>query len=450
MEGAAASRSCAFSTLGQKNPGARTGLVTAIRGLSPAPSPALRTSLLCIAEILSMTGAVAYPALLPRLREEWGLANSAAGFISGSFFGGYMLAVPFLTSLTDRLDARRVYFFATLLSAAGAAGFGFYAQGQISGAVFQALCGAGLAGTYMPGLKILSDHIDGRAQSRYVAFYTSSFGIGSSLSILAAGALAALGWRAAFVLLALGPIAAGILVLAGLPAHAPHPLPGRRPPLLDVRGVLANREASSYIVAYAAHCFELFGLRSWMVAFFAFSASLHVATGEPLLSATAAAAAINLLGPIASILGNELAARSGRRRMIPRIMISSALAALVIGFTAPLPWAVVFLLMVTYFFLVMGDSAALTAGVIAVAAHQRHGASLALHSFLGFGAGFVAPMVFGVVLDAAGGATRTLAWGLAFASLGLGASVGPIAFALYERQARRRDEGKPRPLASHG
>jgi MFS family permease len=398
-----------------------------------------------------MTGAVAYPALLPRLRDEWALSNSGAGFISGSFFAGYMLVVPILTSLTDRLDARRVYFCGTLLSAAGAAGFGLYANGQISGALLQTLAGAGLAGTYMPGLKILSDHIDPHAQSRHVAFYTSSFGIGSSLSILAAGALAAsLEWRAAFLLLALGPIAAGVLVLAGVPAHAPQPVSGPRPRLLDVRGVIANREAFSYIVAYAAHCFELFGLRSWMVTFLAFSAGLHTATGSQPLSATAGAAAINLLGPIASVLGNELAARSGRRRTIVRIMLASAVSAFAIGFAAPLPWSAVFLLMLIYFFLVMGDSAALTAGVISVAARERRGASLALHSFLGFGAAFVAPMIFGWVLDAAGGGKRTLAWGLAFASLGLGALVGPLAFALYERQSRRRHEDKPRTVATPG
>jgi MFS family permease len=204
----------------------------------------------------------------------------------------------------------------------------------------------------------------------------------------------------------------------------------------------------NYIIAYAAHCFELFGLRSWMVAFFAFSATLHAAASPQPLSATAAVGAINLLGPVASILGNELAARAGRRRTIVRIMIASALAALAIGFTAPLPWTAVFLLMVIYFFLVMADSAALTAGVISVAAPERRGASLALHSFLGFGAAFIAPMIFGGVLDAAGGGTRPLAWGLAFAALGLGASVGAIALALSGRRAR--GEGKTRTVATPG
>ena len=64
---------------------------------------------MCAAHVASMTGFAAYSTLLPRLQEEWGLNNSQAGFISGAFFAGYMAAVPLLTSLTDRVDARRVY-----------------------------------------------------------------------------------------------------------------------------------------------------------------------------------------------------------------------------------------------------------------------------------------------------------------------------------------------------
>jgi len=38
---------------------------------------------------------------------------------------------------------------------------------------------------------------------------------------------------------------------------------------------------------------------------------------------------------------------------------------------------------------------------------------------LGFGAGLVSPLVFGVILDAAGGQGNVGAWGAAYASLGV-------------------------------
>jgi MFS family permease len=70
-----------------------------------------------------------------------------------------------------------------------------------------------------------------------------------------------------------------------------------------------------------------------------------------------------------------------------------------------------------YFLTVMADSAALTAGVVASSDPAERGATMAVYSLSGFGAGFLSPLVFGVVLDVAGGDGRTLAWGLAFASL---------------------------------
>ena len=63
-----------------------------------------------------MTGFAAYTTLLPALQREWGLSNSEAGLISGIYYAGYVAATPILTSLTDRVDARRVYLLACALS----------------------------------------------------------------------------------------------------------------------------------------------------------------------------------------------------------------------------------------------------------------------------------------------------------------------------------------------
>jgi len=99
-------------------------------------------------------------------------------------------------------------------------------------------------------------------------------------------------------------------------------------------------------------------------------------------------------------------------------MAASGILACLVGFSAALPILVVFLLMAVYFLLVMGDSAALTAGMVAAAEPGRKGAAMALHSLLGFGAGFLAPLAFGGVLDLAGGNRSVTAWGFAFAVLG--------------------------------
>ena len=106
--------------------------------------------------------------------------------------------------------------------------------------------------------------------------------------------------------------------------------------LLDFGPIYRNRTAAGIIAGYAAHCWELFALRSWMVAFFAFLAGAHAGTWGMRWGGPALAAAINLLGPPSSILGNEAA--GGRRvRAITIVMCISAFCALAAGAGAWLP-----------------------------------------------------------------------------------------------------------------
>ena len=83
-----------------------------------ATTPVALTVTLCLAEIIGMTGFATFPALLPDFIGEWGLSNTDAGWINGIFYAGYLGAVPVLTSLTDRVPARRVYFLSMALCAA--------------------------------------------------------------------------------------------------------------------------------------------------------------------------------------------------------------------------------------------------------------------------------------------------------------------------------------------
>ena len=89
--------------------------------------------------------------------------------------------------------------------------------------------------------------------------------------------------------------------------------------------------------------------------------------------------------------------------------------------------------MSVHYGLMLGDSAALTSGAIATAPPGMRGASMAVYSFVGFTAAFLAPLVFGVVLDLAGGNRSTLAWGLAFASLGVFGAFAPVARWRYNK-----------------
>lgn len=393
------------------------------------------TVIMCVAESFSMAGFTAYTTLLPQFQREWQLSNTEAGMIGGIVFAGYMMAVPVLTALTDRIDSRRIYLAAGLLSATGALCFALFAQGLWTALLCQFLIGAGLSGTYMPGLKTLTDHLQGTAQARATAFYAASFGVGSSTSIFVCGYLGReYGWQAAFLFGAAGPVIAALLVNLLMPKGRSRAAHAASPALLDFRPVLANRTTRYYILGYALHSYELFGQRAWMVAFLVFSATLQPVGTAMVVSAATLAAIINLCGPLMSVTGNELALRYGRERVIFIFMTASGVFACGLGYIAGMPWYVVFTFMCVHYALMLGDSAALTAGAIGSAHPDQRGAMMAVYSFIGFSAGLIAPLIFGMVLDLAGGNRSTLAWGLAFASLGVFGALAPLARWLHRRK----------------
>ncbi len=398
--------------------------------------PAYLIAAMCLAEILGILGFFAFPALLPTFIEQWRLTNTEAGWINAVFFLGYMLAVPVLVSLTDRVDPRRIYLISMALTALAIVGFPLLAGGLWTALALRALAGVGMAGTYMPGLKALSDLIEGPVQSRAIAFYTSSFGIGSSLSFYLSGKIAAWqDWETAFLLLSLGPALALVWVWRVLPAKRPAPPARPSARWQDFTKVLRNRRAMGYTLAYAVHNFELFGLRSWIVVFLTFNSQFQ-SPGGVTIAPTTFAALVTLLSLPSSVTGNELAVRFGRRRVVCAIMTVSALLAFVLGFTASLPFAVVATLCVIYGVAVMADSSPITAGTVAEATPGLRGTTMAVHACVGFLGSFLGPLAFGVVLDLAGGREQVMSWGLAFATMGAAVALGPV-FVLMLNPGRR-------------
>ena len=377
-------------------------------------SPVRTLLLLCTCEALSMAGFSTVPALLTTLQSAWKLSAGEAGLLGGSYFAGYIVAISWLSGLTDRVDARKVFAFGTLLSGCGSLAFAFTAQGIWSASLCQAVTGAGLAGTYMPGLRALTDRVQTAQQSRFIAFYTSTFGIGASLSYASSGWIAdRWGWQAAFAAAGLAPLLAGLALwlLAGSKA------PASRTPHSVLRGqwlALKNRQIRYYVLGYAAHCWELFGFRAWIVALLAYAGS----QGNLPVSAANLAALVNLVGIPASIFGNEAATRGNRQRHVLRVMLASGALAWLSGLAAPHPFWLI-LVLPLYFWTVMADSAALTAGLVASTSPQARGAAMAIYSLAGFGSGLLAPVTVGWILDRMGGQQDPFAWLLAWGSLGL-------------------------------
>ena len=385
---------------------------------SRTSSGAKLVAVVCTAQIFVQIGAGFWPALLPQMMQLWQLSNSEAGWITAIFFGAYMVSVPVLVTLTDRIDAKRVYLFGVACTVAGHLLFGLYADGFWSAFATRALAGMGWAGTYMTGLKLLADQVDARMMSRAVTGHAASIGISGAVSFLLGDVLADhFGWRAAFTISAGTALIAWLMVALVVPWRAApppraHDPKGKQAALFDFRPVVRNTSAFAYSVVYCVHTLEMSALRGWGVAFLAFVAG-YTGLSDETLSPALVVTVLALLGTFTSIVGNEASIRFGRRRLVATAMILSILFAATVGFLGSLSYWLAVVLLVVYGMVVWLDSSSVTAGAAGNAEPSRRGATLAVHSTLGYAGGFVGPLVVGFTLDLAGGMSP-MAWGLAF------------------------------------
>jgi MFS family permease len=389
----------------------------------------------CLANNFSQFGLATFPALLPEFIKEWQLSNTEAGWINGIFFAGYLTAVPVLVSLTDRIPAQKIYFTCLVLISVTSLGFALLAEGFWTAVLFRILAGIGMAGTYMPGLKLLNDNLKliagNKDHSRAISFYVANFGVGMALSFYISGAIGeAFDWHWSFAFAAVGPIVSILLTASKLTDKSLKPIKIPDTHLFDFRPVFRCKKAMGYVLAYAAHNFELFAFRSWIVAYLAF-VSITGPLENSEWSVTAIVALMNLVGFPASVLGNEIARCLGRRKTITFIMIISAIFACLLGFSAYWPFWIVIIISFIYFTAIIGDSAALTAGVVASAPDGYDGSTMSVYSCIGFMGSFLGPLMFGVMLDLTSKLDINNSWSYAFIFIGLVGLLGSLSLSFF-------------------
>jgi predicted MFS family arabinose efflux permease len=387
--------------------------------------------------MLAQIGAFALPALLPDYIGRWELSKTEAGWLVGVFFAAYVVMVPLLVSLTDRVPTRRVYLLGTGLTAISHLGFALLADGFWAGLLFRVLAGIGWAGTYMPGLKAIADPLEGVAQSRAVSWHAAGIGISGAASFAVAGWIGSWAGAEAAFLVGGGCAAAAFLVAAFvMPGNLPRAAAASPRRLLDFRPVLRNRAVMAWIAGYTVHTWELAALRAWGVTFLA-AAVARDPSASWLPAPTLLFTAAGIAGIAVSITGNETAQRWGRRRVVTTAMLTASALASVAGWTAgvsaPLAAAAVIVWNAAIYF----DSSALTAGTVQAADKELRGATMGLHSMCGYAGGCIGPLGVGLVLDLAG-ADSDLGWGLGFGHLAIVTLVG---LAVLRRVGRAASDG---------
>lgn len=380
-----------------------------------------RLLVLCAGRVLLFAVFMTVAAVIPLLMQEWRLSATAAGAIVSIFTMSYAVSVFGFAWAADHFGARRMVIASALAAAAASALFALGAHDWWSATLLYALVGFVQGGVYTPLIMLLSDEVPAARRGNAMGWLIASTSAGYAASLALAGLGVMLGgWRAAFLICGLAPAAGALLVIgAVLPfANRIHP----RPPDARLADELVhNRESRVLIGGYIGHSWELVGMWTWVPAFLAAGFALK---GAAVSGATASGAYIagmlHVCGALAAFTMGRLSDRAGRRPVLVALAAAGAAMSFVFGWLIHAPSLVLVPLALAYAFLTLGDSPVLTAAVSESVRPGYLGAVLAWRGLAGFGAGAVAPLAVGMVLDATLSGGPLPAWGLAFCTLGLG------------------------------
>jgi MFS family permease len=403
---------------------------------------------LCAARALGSTMAMAYPAVLSVVQKEWELSATAAGSISSAYQIGTAVALVVVSALADYMNPRVVFIASAGLTAAVSLLIPVLAHGHVSALLLFGAVAVAVAGIYTPGIMLLAERFEPARRGRAVGWFLAASSMGYVLALLIGGAVVArAGWRTALFVLGLGPVLCFVLSLVLFHGDRPrHAAPAvRRPFSLDA-DLSGNRPAQLMITGYVFHSWELLGMWAWTPAFITAALAVQGTAVERAAGLGASLSALfHVMGIIASATGGALSDRWGRTAVIAGMMFVSSACSFGFGWMLTAPLLLIVVVGSVYGFSALGDSSVYSTGITETVKPERLGSALAVRSLLGFGAGAVAPLVFGWVLDLYGGSQASAAgWGWAFGVLGVGGVLGLLSM-LWLRalpESRRLAGGK--------
>jgi MFS family permease len=370
--------------------------------------------LISLTEFLGMSVWFSASAVVPALREAWGLAASGQAWLTMSvqlgFVAGALGSAVF--NLADRIPARWFFSVSSLCAGAAtllipAAGAGFPAA-----LVLRFLTGLFLAGVYPLGMKIMATWT---REDR-------GFGIGLLVGALTLGSAAphlvkALGgvgsWQP--VLVASGTLAVlGGLLAAGFVREGPFRTAGPRFDWRFAGAIWRDRPVALANLGYFGHMWELYAAWTWVPLFLVASFG-HSGFDER--GAALAGFAFIAAGGAGSLVAGKLADRVGRTAVTAVAMAVSGSCSVLAGlFFGANPWALSLLCFV-WGFAVVADSAQFSAGVSELCPSDRIGTVLTLQTSLGF-------LLTLVTIRLVPALERLVTWRYAFAFLAVGPALG--------------------------
>ncbi len=368
---------------------------------------------LAMAELLGITLWFSASAVIPALKEDWGLSSAGGawltmsvqiGFVAGTFLSAFI-------NLPDIMNCRRLFAISALLGAASNAAFALLAQGLMLGLPLRFLTGVFLAGIYPPGMKLAAAW-SRRNRGLAISLLVGALTVGSA-SPHFIRSLGSLTWQQVVLVSSVLAIIGGVIVLA-LVRDGPFSTPRA---LFDPRVVIDSLKQRGVRLAnfgYLGHMWELYAMWTWVPVFLV--AALEERLGSASLAGIIAFAVV-AVGGVGSVIAGALADRFGRTTITSGAMIASGSMAVLAAVFSDAPLPILIPILLIWGLTVVADSAQFSAAITELSPEEYVGTALTTQVAIGFLLTLIPIQLVPLLVDAQG-------WSLAFAVLALGPAFG--------------------------
>ena len=375
-------------------------------------------------QVLALAVWFSASAVVPALRDAWGVSAPAAVWLTASVQLGFVAGAVASTglNLADRVAPHRLMAVSAACAAACTAVFAAAAGGLASAVPLRFATGVFLAGVYPVGMKLTASWSAPAGRGRAFGILIGALTLGSALPHLIRG-LGDLPWRGVMGTAAACALA-GAAVAAALVRPGPLFATGAPPHPRYALRMFAERGPRLVNLGYFGHMWELYALWTWLPTFLI--AGETARTGRPGDTALLAFAAIGVAGVAGCLAGGWAADRFGRPRAAFTALVVSGACCLAspLFFGAAPGW--VALLGVVWGAAVIADSGVFSTSLSEVADPRYVGTALTAQTAIGFALTVVTIQLVPVLAGVTG-------WQWAFWLLAPGPLAGAVAMRAFGR-----------------
>ncbi|MFF8099712.1 MFS transporter [Streptomyces sp. NPDC016640] len=383
-------------------------------------------------QVLGLAVWFSMSAVVPSLRNDWGLTAGDAVWLTASVQFGFVAGAVASTALNlaDRLPPQRLLAASAAAAAVCTVVLALSADRPAVAVPLRFLTGVFLAGVYPTGMKLMASWAGSAGRGRTMGVLIAALTLGSTLPHLIAG-LGSLPWRGVLLTAAAAGLVASVIALAlvRLGPHAAPAAPVRNPryalSMFTERGPrLAN-------LGYFGHMWELYALWTWIPSFLLAADAAKDLPGSVEITVFLT---MGIGGAAGCLLGGWGADRFGRPPAALTALLLSGLCCLLspLLFHAPPPLLLAFCTL--WGAAVIADSGVFSTSLSEVADRRYIGTALTGQTAIGFALTVVSIQLTPLLAEAIG-------WRYAFLLL----APGPLAGALAMRAFGRATTPAPSP-----